>query len=90
MPTVVGKVHMPLNAQATVRCSLVIGFASPAEAEDVHRSVALDNDGYLETEVRGSEIVARIEAGSLKSLLHTLDDFLSCLGVADRIVSGKD
>jgi len=74
----------------TVRCSLTIAFRSAAEAETVHRSVELDNDGYLETKVEGQTVVARIEADSLKSLLHTLDDFLACLGVADKIVSKKD
>lgn len=78
------------GSQARIRCSLVIGFSSPSEAEKAHRSVALDNDGYLETEVRGSDVVARVEADSLKSLLHTLDDFLSCVGVAERIVSRRD
>lgn len=67
-----------------------IGFGSSAEAENVHRAVELDNDGYLETKVEGSSIVASIEADSLKSLLHTLDDFLACVGVADKIVSKKD
>lgn len=83
---------MPMqhSGNARVRCSLVIGFGSASEAEKVHDSVALDNDGYLETEVTGSDLVARIEADSLRSLLHTLDDFLSCVGVAEKIVSRKD
>lgn len=69
---------------------MVIGFQSSTEAENVHRSVEMDNDGYLETRVEGGNIVAHIEAESLKSLLHTLDDFLACVGVADKIVSKKD
>ncbi|HIJ16970.1 MAG TPA: hypothetical protein HA364_04245 [Thermoplasmata archaeon] len=81
---------MSTKEVCTVRCSLTIAFRSAAEAETVHRSVELDNDGYLETKVEGQTVVARIEADSLKSLLHTLDDFLACLGVADKIVSKKD
>jgi len=73
-----------------VTCSIVLEFRTTAEAEKVHRSVELDNDGYLETEVDGSTVVARIEAGSLKSLLHTLDDFLVCVSVAEKIVSKED
>jgi hypothetical protein len=74
----------------TVRCSLTIAFRSAAEAETVHGSVELDNEGYLESKVEGSSVVASMEADSLKSLLHTLDDFLACVGVADRVVSKKD
>lgn len=73
-----------------VVCSLSLEFGSETEAERVHKSVDLDNDGYLTTKVDGRMILAHIEADSLKSLLHTLDDFLACLGVADRIVSRKD
>ncbi len=73
-----------------VRCSIIISFGSASEAEKVHGSVAMDNDGYIATDVRGSDIVASVEADSLKSLLHTLDDFLSCVSVAEKIVSGKD
>jgi len=68
-------------------CELRLSFGSAADAEKVHKSVELDNQGYLESKVEGSSIVARIEADSLRSLLHTLDDFLACVGVADHIVS---
>lgn len=79
-----------VNEPRPVRCSLVLEFGSGDEAEKVHRSVALDNDGYLETRVEGRTVVAEIRADSLKSLLHTLDDFLSCVSVAEKVVSGKD
>jgi tRNA threonylcarbamoyladenosine modification (KEOPS) complex Pcc1 subunit len=68
-------------------CELRLSFGSVADAEKVHKSVELDNQGYIESKVEGSSIVARIEADSLRSLLHTLDDFLACVGVADHIVS---
>jgi len=73
-----------------VRCSLHIQFASETDAERVHRSVELDNEGYVESKLDGATMSALIEAESLKSLLHTLDDFLACVGVADRIVARKD
>jgi tRNA threonylcarbamoyladenosine modification (KEOPS) complex Pcc1 subunit len=90
LSTVDEQVFMQQKGEARVRCSIVIAFDSAPEAENVHRSVSLDNDGYIETVVKGNDIVATVEADSLKSLLHTLDDFLSCVSVAERIVSGKD
>jgi tRNA threonylcarbamoyladenosine modification (KEOPS) complex Pcc1 subunit len=73
-----------------VRCELRLEFESEASAEKVHRSVELDNEGYVATRVDGRVIHAVVEADSLKSLLHTLDDFLACTGVADKMVSNKD
>jgi tRNA threonylcarbamoyladenosine modification (KEOPS) complex Pcc1 subunit len=81
---------MPGKQSSPVRCSITLEFNTGAEAEKVHRSVELDNEGYLETRVDGRTVVAKAEAESLKSLLHTLDDFLACVGVAERIVSKKD
>ncbi len=75
---------------APARCRLSLQFDSHEAAEKVQRSVELDNLGYLSSKVVGKEIVAEVSSESLKSLLHTVDDFLACAGVATRIVSKKD
>jgi tRNA threonylcarbamoyladenosine modification (KEOPS) complex Pcc1 subunit len=72
-----------------VRCSLALEFPSSEEAEKVHRSVELDNMGYLRTRLHGNSILVEIEARSLNSLLHTLDDFLACTSVAQKVLSKK-
>lgn len=78
---------MTADESKRVRCSITIGFRSRVEAEKVHRSVSLDNGDYVVSRVEGDAIVAEVGADSLKSLLHTLDDFLACVGVADKVVS---
>lgn len=77
------------NARSKVTCKLRLEFGTPEEATNVHQSVDLDNEGYLTSRVEGRALVAEINADSLNSLLHTLDDFLACTGVAERIVSKK-
>ena len=72
-----------------VRCSLQIGFPSSEEAARVHSAIELDNQGYVSTRVDGDSIIAEIEASSLNSLLHTLDDLLSCTTLAEKIVAKK-
>ncbi|HEX9908903.1 MAG TPA: KEOPS complex subunit Pcc1 [Thermoplasmata archaeon] len=72
-----------------VLCTLILEYGSGEEASKIHRSVELDNQGYLRTEVRDNRIVAEIGASSLNSLLHTLDDFLACASVAEKIVAGE-
>lgn len=69
-----------------VSCSLRLEFASSDQAEHVHKSVELDNQEFVTTKLEGNTILAEIEASSLNSLLHTLDDFLSCTSVAEKIV----
>jgi tRNA threonylcarbamoyladenosine modification (KEOPS) complex Pcc1 subunit len=81
---------MPEKSSPRVRCTLTLEFESKDDAEKVHRSVELDNLGYLESAVKENLIIADMEADSLKSLLHTLEDFLACTSVASRIVSKKD
>ncbi len=81
---------MPEKLSPRVRCTLTLEFESMDDAEKVHRSVELDNLSYLESTVRENLIIADMEADSLKSLLHTLEDFLACTSVASRIVSKKN
>jgi tRNA threonylcarbamoyladenosine modification (KEOPS) complex Pcc1 subunit len=78
-----------LEGSSKVRCELQLEFDTNESAERIHRSVELDNQGYIATRVDGKFIHAEIEADSLNSLLHTLDDFLACTGVADKIVAKK-
>lgn len=78
-----------LSGHSGVRCELHLEFESDESAEKAHRSVALDNEGYVVTRVDGRFIHAEIEADSLNSLLHTLDDFLACTAVADSVLAKK-
>ncbi len=73
----------------SVSCRIELDYPSPTEALQVQKSVELDNDEHLKSEVQGKVIVALAEAASLRSLLHTLDDFLSCVAVAEAVVRGK-
>ena len=66
-----------------------LGFSSEAEARKILDAVELDNQGYVDTKVEGSSILADIKANSLNSLLHTIDDFLSCTSVAEKVISKK-
>jgi hypothetical protein len=72
-----------------VRCLIELEYSSPEEAQRVQRSIELDNDEHLDSIVRGSIIEAKADASSLGSLLHTLDDFLSCVSVAEGVVRGR-
>jgi hypothetical protein len=72
-----------------VRCDIELAFGSPEDAEKVHASVEQDNAGYVSSSVEGAVMRAHLEAESLNSLLHSLDDFLSCVSVAEKMVGRR-
>ncbi|KAA0001212.1 MAG: hypothetical protein FE046_02510 [Thermoplasmata archaeon] len=72
---------MQVTWEVRIRCE------DAHHARVVNEAVARDNEGYVESRVEGNVIVARADAGSVYSLLHTLNDFLSCLSMAMEIVS---
>jgi len=72
-----------------VRCRIELEYPSNEEAERIQKSIELDNDEHLKSDARDNLIVAVAEASSLGSLLHTLDDFLSCVSVAEAVVRGR-
>lgn len=72
-----------------ISCTLEFDYDSEKEAEAVARAVEVDNEGFVKMDVDGKRIISSAESESIPSLIHTLDDFLSCLSVAERVVKGK-
>ncbi|HYV09094.1 MAG TPA: KEOPS complex subunit Pcc1 [Thermoplasmata archaeon] len=68
------------------RARIMLTFDDAATADAVATSVSLDDDGYIRTNRRGRTIAADASAESAMSLLHTLDDYLACVSVAERTV----
>ena len=66
------------------RAQLRLTFEDATTAEAVASSVSLDDEGYIETRRRGRAITAEARADGTMSLLHTLDDYLACVSVAER------
>ncbi|HUV61934.1 MAG TPA: KEOPS complex subunit Pcc1 [Thermoplasmata archaeon] len=75
------------DAVPKVTCEITLEFPSNDAAAKVLGTVESDNDGYVRTRLDGNTVVASVEAESLNSLLHTLDDFLACVSVAEKIIS---
>ncbi|MBC7080649.1 MAG: hypothetical protein H5T44_00115 [Thermoplasmatales archaeon] len=68
-----------------VKCELRIEFKSEEEAKCINDAIKIDNEGYISTRVRGKFIEAEIEADEIMSIVHTLEDFFSCLKEAMEI-----
>ncbi len=66
------------------RAILKLTFRDAATARAVAASVCLDDEGYIRTHRAGAEITATAAADGPMALLHTLDDYLACISVAER------
>ena len=67
-----------------VSCELDFEYGSEERARKLLSALQVDDDGYIETRVEGRRLLASARAKDVKSLVHTLDDFLACLGVAEE------
>ena len=63
---------------------LTLGFDDVDSARAVAAAVAVDDDGYVRTTRRGRTLIAEAAADGPMSLLHTLDEYLACISVAER------
>ncbi|UCF07858.1 MAG: hypothetical protein JSW28_09495 [Thermoplasmata archaeon] len=72
-----------------ISCTLEFDYDSEEEARAVARAVEVDNEGFVRMNVKGKRIVSTAESESIPSLIHTLDDFLACINVAERVITKK-
>ncbi len=69
-----------------VTCNVVIEYDNVKKTETVLKSIEVDNLGFVKSQINGKHLEAHIESKSISSLLHTLDDYLACVSVAEKIV----
>jgi tRNA threonylcarbamoyladenosine modification (KEOPS) complex Pcc1 subunit len=74
-----------------VECVIEVDYESEERAEAVLRSIAVDNEKYAAAERKGRRVTVKAAAESAPSLLHTIEDLLACMKVADELVrQGSD
>lgn len=66
------------------RARLVLTFPDASTAQAVAAAVSPDDDGFIRTKRTGKTLRAEASAASPMSLLHTVDDYLACISVAER------
>lgn len=67
-------------------CTVTLEFENAQKAQKVLQSIQADDQGFVKSTLNGKTLEAVIESKSVSSLLHTLDDYLACVSVADEIV----
>jgi len=69
-----------------VECTLEVAYADDATARAVRDALAPDDAGYARSRAEGPRLVAEMAADTPMQLLHTVEDYLACLAVAERAV----
>ena len=67
-------------------CKIEIDFKSSDKVKTIIKSIEVDDFHFVKSKISGKSLVAEISADSVSSLIHTLDDYLACVSIADKVV----
>lgn len=68
------------------KATVEFGLKDEQTASMLLRSIEADNQGFVETEIMGARLICRVEAKTVASLRHTLDDLLACADLAESVL----
>ena len=69
-----------------IQCDIIIEYDNPKKAQTVLNSTKVDDFEFVKSKIKGSTLESTIKSNSVSSLIHTLDDYLACISVAEKIV----
>jgi hypothetical protein len=69
-----------------ITCTIQCGYTSKKHAEQILHSIKVDDLDFVTSFVKRNILTASIQSTSVSSLIHTLDDYLACVSVAEKIV----
>ena len=68
-----------------LKCIFEFNYPTKKIATVLHKSLQIDNKDFITTRVTNSILIAEMESSSIPSLLHTINDFLSCVTVGEKL-----
>ncbi|MCJ2520344.1 MAG: hypothetical protein LN412_05275 [Candidatus Thermoplasmatota archaeon] len=72
-----------------VECHLEFTYSSEETAKKILQAVDLENYPYVKAKLEGNTLISVATAESLDSLIHTLEDYLSCISVAEKMLGER-
>ena len=72
-----------------ISCNLTIEYKSEKMAKTILRAVQVDDVDFVSSKISGTQLTATIKSSSVSSLLHTLDDYLACISVAEKVANKR-
>jgi tRNA threonylcarbamoyladenosine modification (KEOPS) complex Pcc1 subunit len=65
--------------------NLSFEYESAEKAKILYKALKPD-DGWIKLKVLQKRIEAEVKSNSIPSLINTLDDFLACLSLAEKVI----
>ena len=72
-----------------LKCNLKINYNDIKETNNILNSIEIDNLNFVKSIIKDKTLITYIESNSISSLIQTLDDYLSCLSIAEKIIKKK-
>ncbi|MFP4050415.1 MAG: KEOPS complex subunit Pcc1 [Thermoplasmata archaeon] len=69
-----------------LECKFVLEYEDDKKAKIIKDSLDPDNEDYIKLKREGNKLEAFCKAKNPNELLHTVDDFLACLTIAEDSV----
>jgi len=69
-----------------ISCKVKIDYEDEKETNSILNSIEVDNLNYVQSKKKGKTLITNIESNSISSLIHTLDDYLACVSIAEKII----
>lgn len=69
-----------------IRCKIELNYNDKRSAEIIYKSIKMDDEDFVKSYLCDKKIIAEIESPSIGSLLHTLNDYLACISVAEEVL----
>jgi len=70
-------------------CSFSLEFENAETAKKVLDSVSLDNGEWISSRLEGNKIICEASSDTIGGLLHTAEDFLACVALAEKMMKKK-
>lgn len=70
-------------------CSFSLEFENAETAKKVLDSVRLDNGEWISSRLEGNKIMCEAGSDTIGGLLHTAEDFLACVALAEKMMKKK-
>ena len=67
-------------------CKLEIDLKEEKIAKKVLESIKVDDFDFVKSKINKTVLIGEIKSNSVSSLLHTVDDYLSCVSVAEKVL----
>ncbi len=68
-----------------IRGMITLEYENEEMARAIYESIDVDNYQFLDCTVKGNKLICETRAEKASKLLHTLDDLLACIIVAEEV-----